>query len=356
MKETKKIRVVFVLPSLVAGGAERVISFVSQNLDKEIFDSTLLVMGNESGKSYDVSGINVLFLNKERVLHALPKTVSTLWKLRPDIVMSSIAHLNTAMVLISPLFPKTKFVGREATILSLRKKTKKRFYPKGLTKFAYKRLDALICQSQDMAKDMMENYGVTLDKVHVINNPISNYGDLKEPSNSDTLKLITVGRMTEVKGHQRLLVILSKIDLPFKYTIIGDGELKESIFSKAEALGVMKNIHHIPHTKEVNKYLVQNDYFLQGSYVEGFPNALLESCVVGTPVIAFDAPGGTKEIIEDGINGYMVTSEDEFIARLLEKKDWDPLKIRESVDQKFNTDRIIKQYEGLFQNLIQPKK
>ena len=44
-------------------------------------------------------------------------------------------------------------------------------------------------------------------------------------------------------------------------------------------------------------YLSDSDFFIQGSYVEGFPNSVLESCSVGTPVIAFNCPGGTKEII-----------------------------------------------------------
>ena len=53
--------------------------------------------------------------------------------------------------------------------------------------------------------------------------------------------------------------------------------------------------------------------FIQGSYVEGFPNAVLESCSVGTPVVAINCPGGTKEIIEHATNGFLVVSDDDFI-------------------------------------------
>ena len=117
---TEKVKIVFLLPSLVAGGAERVMSFVSQNIDKEKFDATLLIAGNSKNNVYDVSSIKVIHLNKRRILTALPFIILSLYKIKPDIVVSSIAHVNTAMSVISPLFKNTKFIGREATVLSKR--------------------------------------------------------------------------------------------------------------------------------------------------------------------------------------------------------------------------------------------
>lgn len=349
-KSTKKV--VFILPSLVPGGAERVISFVSQNIDKEKFSSTLLVAGSEKDTSYDVSNVTVKYLNKSRVLMAIPSFVLFLLKHKPDIVVSSISHTNAAMAIISPLFRKTKFIGREATVLSKRKKEskKRRFYPSSIISSSFKKLDMLICQSKDMAQDMVANYKVPENRVCVINNPISNLPQIKQKvaNTKREKKFITVGRLTQVKGHIRILEMLSQLDFPFTYTIIGNGQLKESIFKKAEELSLTDRIKHIPFTKEVNKYLAENDMFLQGSYVEGFPNALLESCVVGTPVIAFDAPGGTKEIVENEVNGFLVSNEEDYLERLKDSRAWEPKKIRESVYKKFNKEKIIKDYEDLF--------
>ncbi len=146
--------------------------------------------------------------------------------------------------------------------------------------------------------------------------------------------------------------ILSKLKIPFKYTIVGDGSLKETIFEKAKSLGLSDRITHIPFTNKVNDYIAENDMFLQGSYVEGFPNALLESCVVGTPVIAFNAPGGTKEIVEDGINGFLVEDEASYVKKLNDDRKWDPNQIRESVYLKFNKEKIIQEYEQLFLDIL----
>ncbi|MBB1489854.1 glycosyltransferase, partial [Oceanospirillum sp. D5] len=111
--------------------------------------------------------------------------------------------------------------------------------------------------------------------------------------------------------HLRIIKLLSKLEFNFTYTIVGDGDQKEAVLNEAKKLGVLEKLVHIPFTKQVNQILSKNDMFLQGSFVEGFPNALLESCVAGIPVIAFDVPGGTKEIVEHGINGFLVKNEKE---------------------------------------------
>ena len=348
--KTNKIKIFFILPSLKAGGAERVISFVSQSIDKKKFEPFLLVAGFEKESVYDVSDIQVFYFNKPRILTAIPHFLKFIGKHKPDIVMSSIAHVNKAMATISPLFAKTKFIGREATVLGQNnnKKVSKTSLVKILPN-SFNKLDALICQSQDMAKDMIQNFDVSKEKVFVINNPISNLPKIKEPLKDIGVKrFITVGRLTPIKGHLRILEALSKLKEPFMYTIIGDGELKEEIFSKAETLNIMDKIKHIPYTNKVYEFLSKHDLFIQGSYVEGFPNALLESCVVGTPVVAFNAAGGTKEIIEHGINGYMVDTEDQFLEVLESNLEFNSKDVRESVYKKFNQEIIIKQYEDLF--------
>ncbi|WP_111682648.1 glycosyltransferase [Winogradskyella tangerina] len=355
MSKPSKIKILFILPSLSAGGAERVISFVSQNIDAEKFHPKLLVAGFEKDSVYEVTNVDVEYLNKPRIISALPSIVKQIRAFKPDIVVSSIAHVNQAMALLSPFFRRTKFIGREATVLGKRKNEKKsrKWSLAHLLPNGFEKLDAIICQSRDMADDMAENFNISREKLHVINNPISNLPKVKIKSEqSEPKKFITVGRLTEVKGHLRLLDILSKFKKPFTYTIIGDGQLKDKIFQRAEELGIINQIKHIPFTNKVNDYLAEHDVFLQGSYVEGFPNALLESCVVGTPVLAFEAPGGTKEIVENSVNGYMVKTEDEYLNTLKTDFNMNPEDVRESVYKKFNKEMIIHQYEALFQNIL----
>ena len=68
----KKIKILFILPSLTAGGAQRVISFIATHLDKNKFESILIVVGKPEEAVYRTQGIKVKFLNKKRVLTAIP--------------------------------------------------------------------------------------------------------------------------------------------------------------------------------------------------------------------------------------------------------------------------------------------
>lgn len=356
--KSNRIKIVFILPNLLPGGAERVVSFVADNLNHDLFESKLLIVGKSEDASYDLKNIDATYLEKERVLKGFFSIFKFLLKSRPNVVLTANTHLSTAVAYLSLFFPSTKFISREVTLLSLDsdffgKKRKGFNYMSFLNNLSFKLFDKIISQSKDMKQDLIKNYNIRKENITVINNPISDSFSLKPTSNKNgLLKLITIGRLSKEKGIPRLLKIVSKLDTPFHYTLIGDGPEKDAIFQLIEEYGLREKITHINFTKNVSKYLSENDIFLQGSYFEGFPNCLIESCSVGTPVIAFDVPGGTKEIITDGTNGYLVNSEEEFLEKIKSSISWDSLEIRESVLKKFNQTIILKKYEDLFMEVI----
>lgn len=355
----KTYKVFFVIPSLRAGGAERVMSYVAQNLNKNLFDATLVVIGSKKDYSYAIDNINVVFLEKSRVLHSFLPIFSLLRKQKPDIVISAIGHVNALMAFESVFFRNTVFIGREVNVISVLTKiqpSKKWYSLIDFTKHSYKLLDIILCQSKDMANDMQINFDVPPQKIRIINNPISeSFTPKNQLANNTVPKFITVGSLVERKGHIRILKALLKYNGPFEYTMLGDGDKADEILNFAKENKIDRYIKHIPFTKNVSDYLKKADVFLQGSYVEGFPNALLESCASGTPAIVYKALGGIDEIIEEGINGYIVENENQFIEKLnllLEQK-LSPETVSSSVLKKFNGPKILKKYENLFMEVLQ---
>ncbi|WP_047546304.1 glycosyltransferase [Psychroserpens sp. Hel_I_66] len=354
-----KIDVVFVLPSLVAGGAERVMSLVAKNLNTKDFKTTLVVIGYEREKAYNVDGLHVIYLNQPRVVKGIPKLYKFISKNKPDVVVSCMSHLNTALALILLRFPKIKLINREANIkkvTALYYGSQKSFFGNVLKKIADKRTNAIICQSQDMADELITELNVPKSKVTVINNPISDAFKLASNKKNDEIKkYITVGRLHEEKGHLRLLNVLSKLETPFKYLIIGTGEWEDNIKKHITELDLEAQVEFVEYTDQIPQYLEYSDLFLQGSYAEGFPNALLESCAIGTAVIAFNAPGGTNEIVEHGVNGYLAKNEKEFLEYLkkLNENPLDSKKVSDSVFTKFKKDKIVKQFEDLIKQVFQ---
>ncbi|HEA22211.1 hypothetical protein LCGC14_1567940 [marine sediment metagenome] len=360
--KTKKINIIFVIPTLTAGGAQRIMAFLSRNLNQQKFSTTLIVLGSNKGLAFDIKDMRVIFLNKTRVLLAIPALIRILIHDRPQIIMGAITHLNILLGFISPLFPKTIFVGRQtniSTIMSKHSGDKPKFSFASVLKIGFRQLGYVVCQSKDMAIDCIAFFNIKEDKIEVIRNPITdNFGFEGHNRNpiSNTKKFITVGRLDKIKGYGRILKGLSQYNSEFNYTIIGDGPEKEFLENLVKSLKLQGKVEFIPFTKKVPNYLRNSDFFIQGSYAEGFPNALLESCAVGTPVIAWKAPGGTKEIIEHEVNGLIAEDDEDFVNILNTLKHFDPKKVSDSVHIKFSKEIILKDYETFFSNILNKRK
>ncbi|WP_165830155.1 glycosyltransferase [Flavobacterium hydrophilum] len=356
MQNRKKI--LFVLPNLCAGGAERVLSFVSQKLNTNNFDVKLIVLGFKKDAVYNVNEVEVQYLNKERLLTSIIALFCLFKKEKPSIVISSIVHVNITMGFFSLFFREIKFVGREASVISKMNEFSKLNSKLNLTliKIFYPRLSAIICQSEDMKTDFIKILRLDSSKLVLIHNPVTQ-SFISALSNNfgNKINFITVGRLSEEKGYLRILEGLSKIyNYDFHYTIVGSGPQLEDLKDCVSNYKLNGKVSFIPYTSKVLEEVSKNDFFLQGSYVEGFPNALLESCTVGTPVIAFNCPGGTKDIVITGANGFLVQDELEFIAVLnnIDKlKTIDKNAVRMSVSSKFNAEKIVRKYENLFEQL-----
>jgi glycosyltransferase involved in cell wall biosynthesis len=135
----------------------------------------------------------------------------------------------------------------------------------------------------------------------------SNLKRLKRTFRSNKKTIIYVGRLIYAKGVQDLLDAVK--DLNVNVWLIGEGEYKKRLMqlcsesrSKIKFLG-QKN------PEEIAKLLSQADIFVNPSYAEGLPTSVLEAGASGLPIIATDV-GGTKEIIEDGNNGFLIKPHD----------------------------------------------
>jgi len=166
-------------------------------------------------------------------------------------------------------------------------------------------------------------------------------------------KIITfVGRAIKAKGIQDLLESTKNIS-NVKVLIIGDGnylkELKNRYTdAKYKFLG-QKNI------SEIRAYLSITDIFVNPSYAEGLPTSVLEAGAVGVACIATDV-GGTREIIEDGINGYLIETKNirQLKDKLIKLLDDDKLrkKYAEKLQLKVRKEFTWEKSKGKVQTLL----
>lgn len=354
------MKILFVLPSLKAGGAERVISFLAKNFHENKQEVNLLVLGFEKDKVFETGNLKIVYLNKSRLLFSLFDIIKFIKRIKPSIVFSSITHLNIVMALVSYFFKNIKFVAREASIrsdMSSYGGYKERILNK-IIPWAYKKFEAIVCQSHDMKNDLISNFNININKLYVIGNPITvKLMDSNKiiDTSLEKMRFITVGRLSEEKGHSRIIKGLSKVvNYDFHYTIVGNGPMFHKIKQDIKNNNLKDKVTFIKYTSNVLDEIGKNDFFLQGSYVEGFPNAVLESCSIGVPVVAFNCPGGTKEIIINKENGFLVKNQNEFETLLVNLDTSNKLSnemVKKHVYQSFSSEIIVSKYHKLFNSI-----
>jgi glycosyltransferase involved in cell wall biosynthesis len=348
-----KIKILFVLPALHQGGSETVILHLVRNLDRLKFDVTLLVLKKE-GALIDrlPSDIRVVFFNHARTAYALTSIFKMVWQLRPDVLFSTLGHLNLMIALLKPVLPSgLTLIARESSIVSIRNKDER--YPRlfnFLFRTVYNRFHNIICQSEYMKTDLVDNFKINKKKIVVINNPIDFTAVplLGKPHDHSDVTLLSVGNLRPEKGYDRVIGALEKCDVPFRYIIVGAGE-SAKLRMLAKQKGLDSKIDFAGHHTNPFPFYAQADCLLLGSYYEGFPNVVLEANACGLPVIAYRAPGGHNEIIKEGINGWFVDNGEE-LCQLIATKAYLKLN-RETIvamtRERYDLRGIIKQYEAI---------
>lgn len=196
---------------------------------------------------------------------------------------------------------------------------------------AFRFAEAVVAVSQGYA-DYIERKGVPKGKIRVVHNAID-VEAFRGPTDSEPdalhdigvwpsgFLIATVGRLSPEKGQADLLRAFSSVHRRFPGTsllIVGDGPSRPYL----EALvGEDRNegVHFVGFRKDVAKILRCIDLFVLPSHTEGLPNVLLEAFACSKPAVATDV-GGVSEIIEQGINGFLVPpSRPDLLAGAIER-------------------------------------
>ncbi|MFR0600747.1 glycosyltransferase [Lactobacillus equicursoris] len=223
--------------------------------------------------------------------------------------------------------------------------------------------DAIICVSKSSVKDL-RNRHITKTPIKVIYNGvnISRFSNLKKNKPAEYLKLGFMARLSPQKGVPVLLDTMKKLadeSKKIKLYIAGDGELREYVEKFIADNNLAKQITLLGFQKDITKVLSMIDVAVLPSYYECLPVIILEAGSAGIPTIASNV-NGIPEEIEDGVSGFLFErgSIDQF-ARCIDKYYNNPNLIHEHgvnaqklVKEKFNQEKMIKQYEKLFEDVM----
>lgn len=322
MNSKKKIDLI--IDSLGLGGAERVCCNYANILTDEGYSVRILYFRHSEASYLHTLNkeVDVKLVKSKNGIDFILRLFFNDIKLSRDVIVFN--HQLSVLVKLYSLiaFKKLKILARNVNFLSHDLDNKPSSVKKYLTilatKTIYRHMNGYIAQCESMKLDMVDNYHIPSEKIKVIYNPISE--KIFSVDRDKNIDILFVGRMSNQKGIDFLAEILERC-------LVSNPELRICLVGKGDDEHLLSyllnnyqdNITRVLETSNINDYYNSAKLTILTSRYEGFPNVLAESLSVGTPVISFDCKSGPSEIIDDGINGYLIDNFDidDFVSKIL---------------------------------------
>ena len=181
----------------------------------------------------------------------------------------------------------------------------------------WKRADSVVAVSHGVADDLVRNWGVPQDRLHVIHNPAylpSFMRNADRPPPHPWLRdgscpvIVSAGRLHPVKGYDDLLRAFAIVrrEQPARLVILGAGPEERSLQALVKELGLNGSVALPGRVNDIAPWFAHARMFVLSSRREGFGNVLVEALAAGLPIVSTRCPSGADEILGDGRWGTLV--------------------------------------------------
>lgn len=319
MPNAKRPRILLLIPHLGGGGAEHVIETLAHCLNREKYEVHLgLITGSVQVPAGCAGNENIHELNASRIRYSVLKLLRLIWKIRPDLILSGIAHLNLLVLLLGPALPRATriFIRQNGALSATLAAGMSPRISHLIYRVAYRRADLVICQSESMKREIQCEFRVDEAKLAVLANPVDSdlirrIVQLPDNESKAGLQLIAVGRLVPEKGFDLLLDAFAQLCGRFadaELIIAGVGPNERLLKRQSEKLGIANRVCFVGHIANPAWLLRDASLFVLSSRTEGIPNALLEAAVSGLPIVTTPASGGLTDLL-GGKEGVWIADE-----------------------------------------------
>jgi glycosyltransferase involved in cell wall biosynthesis len=318
MVEMAPRRVLFFRPQLGDGGADRVTITILRHLDRARFQATLVLVHARGELMSEVpSDIPVIDLAARRLALAARPLARVIAEHRPDVVVCTAGGANviavaahrlarsSARLVLSERNAVRRDVGRIRSLLE-----------RNLKRLAYRFADEVTAVSDGVAEDLVIELGLPREQVRVVYNPVIHdtlgaqaSAPVEHPWFANGAPpLIAVGRLVEQKDYPTMFDAFKRIHAAtgVRLAIFGKGSLREPLEQRVRDMGLAESVQFCGFDPNPFRYMARAAVMLQSSRAEGLPGTIIQSMACGTPVIATDCDHGPREVIRDGVDGYLV--------------------------------------------------
>lgn len=365
------MKIALFIPSMLGGGAERVILNLANGFSKHHGICVDLVLSNAKGSYLEqiCQDVKIINLGNQRTSKSLYGLIKYINSNKPDILISAISHANVIAIL-SKIFTKTSFrlIVTQHTLTSIALKEHNKVFSYVFCKLIslfYPFADAVVAVSNSIKMELKNKFHIDANKIYTIYNPIveKKIIDMSlEPldhewfSTDEFPVILSVGRLTHAKDFPTLLRAFKTLrrQMKAKLLILGEGELRKDLELLCEKLGIKDDVQMPGHVENPYRYMARASVFVLPSKYEGFGNVIVEAMACGTPVICTDCPGGPREILDNGKYGSLVpVGKPELLAKELLKvlnKSNNKYLMKERAND-FSIENIINEYLTLIKSI-----
>ncbi len=359
----RKVRLLLAIDSLTGGGAQRVMARLVHGMDPDKYEVRIaLTLGPESVQELPDHVVVVDLATTVRRKRMPPmesiaargaaaltyvltgdrtEGLPPLWReladfrmsaallgrqvleWQPDCVLTFLSNSNLLGLLARAWYGfSSPVICSDHSLLSvdlkhMRRPALRRF----LTRHHYPHAARHIAVADEVGRDLVEQFGVDPNLVVTILNgvdverlralaavPVFDETILGDPGE---LRIVSVGRLTKVKGYDILLQALALIThVPWRFLVIGEGEEEMALRDLAAALGIAHRVRFMGWQPNPYAWMVRADLFVLASRWEALPLVLLEALALELPIVATACPGGATNLLGGGRYGRLVPAED----------------------------------------------
>lgn len=299
--------VIIFIPTLTAGGAERVASVLANEWCEN--NKVTIVTYFETPQFYSIDPrVTVICLgfrpHRSKISRVVDVALATflfrraVCAVRPEFVLSFMNKYNS--------FAIASLLGTGTPVIISERDSPTEALP-WMRTFArdmlYPLAAGVICQTQKGLDFITTRMRVR--KATVIPNPIPRVIHLSE--RRPEAVVLSIGRLVEKKAIDQLIRAFGAMVTPgWRLVICGDGPLRSTLESQVRTCDLAGRVEFVGMTQDLATFHRRAGIFALSSLYEGFPNALAEAVTSGIPSVAYDCPTGPSELIDDGISGRLV--------------------------------------------------
>ncbi len=370
------MKLLFVISSMSAGGAERVCANLANHWASKGWQITIVTIFGQDRDFYTLHpAVRRIALNLGRESRNPVMAVVHNWRRaralravllaeRPDIALALMDRNNVLLALAAKGLGMVT-IGSEHTHPP---QAPQHALWNMLRRRHYGRLDAVVALTDKSAEWIRRNTSAC--HVPVIPNPVPWPMPVQEPivppPEKRGCRLLAVGRLVPLKQFGLLIEVfcsLAQTHPEWELAILGDGPEKDRLREMAARGSCPDRIILPGRVGNLGDWYGSADLYVMTSQYEGFPNTLAEALAHGVPAVSFDCDTGPRDIIRDGIDGRLVEPGDRKVlaltlAELMGNKNMRKHLAQRSIDvrDRLSLDRIATAWETEFDRLVREPK